>query len=319
MSATDAALDCVIVGAGVAGVSAALWMHDYGLAFDWIADEDARVGGILHRVNNPIHNAPPTDWENGRALAAELARQVSRLPAGPRAGRVVRISSTPDGAHLVELAHGAPLRTKTVVLATGTAQRTLGVPGEAELIGKRVSTSGTRDGARFAGKTVAVVGGGDGGLENALILAERHQCRVHLLLRSDQFRARDDFVARVLASELITLSPTPTTITHIVEVEDAARLRLNTPSGPGTLDVACLFIKIGFGPRLPGLTGLGEDGDYLSVDAHQRTGVPGLFAAGDVTSHPFRAVSHAAGQGARAAFAAAYHIGFFGDGKESLD
>jgi thioredoxin reductase len=308
----------VIIGAGVAGVSAALWMHDYGLSFGWIADEDARVGGILHRVNNPIHNAPPTDWEDGRALAAELARQVSRLPAGPRAGRVARVTATPDGAHLVELGDGSSLTALTVILATGTAQRTLGVPGEAELMGERVSTSGTRDGARFAGEEVAVVGGGDGGFENALILAERQGCRVRMLLRSEEFRARDDFVARVRAHDLITIAPTPTTVQRIERVDGAARLHLDTPSGPDTLEVACLFIKIGFGPRLPELEVSTPTGAYLPVDAHQRTDVAGLFAAGDVTAHPFRAVSHAAGQGARAAFAAAHHLGFFGEGKEEL-
>jgi len=165
---------------------------------------------------------------------------------------------------------------------------------------------------KFAGKSVGVIGGGDAGFENALILAERHGCQVRMLLRNHEFCARPEFIERVRAHSNIQFFPIPTLVSQFQDLGDRVRLILQVRGQTDSLELDGLFIRIGTEPVLPKLSvPLGRDEmGYVQVDAEQRTNIPGLLAAGDVTAQPLRLIATAVGSGAQAAHTAATQLGF---------
>ncbi|RVU48762.1 hypothetical protein EA187_04845 [Lujinxingia sediminis] len=301
----------LIVGGGVAAVSAALWLHDFGVPFDWV-DARGEVGGMLLRVNNRIGNFPGSEWTNGRELASALREQVSKHELRPREATLLRL--LPDTEALSPALRadfeGLPSRHyEAAALATGSRYRTLGVPGELEGMGRHVSQSAMADAERFAGREVAVVGGGDAALENALRLAS-FDCRVHLLMRCAP-RARESFLAEARQNPLVTLWPTPTRVTRISPVDEGCELTLQANDARETLRVAALFVRIGIAPVLPDVPGLELDArGFVHTDANRRTGLPGVFAIGDICHTPLRSVATASGDGALAARLIATDLGY---------
>jgi thioredoxin reductase (NADPH) len=246
------------------------------------------------------------------AFEAQLDDSGPSRPEDAHLRRLERVFTGSTDGWRLSFADRAPLSADTVILATGTRYRKLGVPGEVDGLGQCVSQSATADGERFDGKTVAVVGGGDAGFENALRLTE-HDCKVWMLLRNERFEARDSFIERVQANPRIEFYPFPTTVTEIqpdAGAEGQCRLRLDVAGHPKTLDVACLFVRIGVDPVTPQVEPAIELQDgFVIVDRHQQTSADALFAAGDVTNCVLRSVATAVGTGATAAKAAALHLG----------
>ncbi|MBA2662974.1 MAG: FAD-dependent oxidoreductase [Bradymonadaceae bacterium] len=303
-------IDCALIGAGAAGISAAIWLDALRVPFAWLSS-DGKLGGTLARVHNPITNYPPAHYDDGLALIEGLAAHLKRKSiALPEAAQVQAIVAGDLGCEL-QLA-GRPARVaRLVILATGTRYRLLGVPGEAEGLGAHVSQSAMADAPRFANRAVAVVGGGDAGFENALHLA-RHGCTVHMLLRNDQIKARKAFVVEALAHRHIVVHPRPTTIERIVSLTTGCRLKLATPNGHRDLDVACLFVRVGVEPVLPSITpDLAFSAGYVCVDARQHTSHPNILAIGDITTNPLRSVATAVAAGAVAARQAADILGIY--------
>lgn len=301
----------LIVGGGVAGLSAALWLRDFGVPFDWV-DAGARVGGMLHRVNNRIDNFPGSEWIDGRELAAALREQVFNNNLRPEAATLARLileSDASSGALRADF-HDLPSRHyEAVMLATGTRYRTLGVPGESEGMGTYISQSAMADAARFAGQEVAVVGGGDAALENALRLAS-FGCRVHLLARSAP-RARESFLDEARHNPNITLWPVPTSVTKISPTSKGCALELRGEDAPAMLAVAGLFVRIGIAPVVPDAPGLAlDERGFVITDADRRTSLPGVFAIGDLRKTPLRSVATAAGDGSLAARVVADLLGY---------
>ncbi|MGM0555610.1 MAG: NAD(P)/FAD-dependent oxidoreductase [Myxococcota bacterium] len=302
---------CLIVGAGPAGISAAQWLVSLHVPFRWVT-RDGEIGGFLHSVHNTITNYPGGIYENGRTLAHSMQSAIE--PSGadlPEAGDVTRLSRTDDGIWLAEFTDLAPMFASTVILATGTRYRHLGVPGEEKGLERGyVSQSGTRDAEDVAGKHVAVVGGGDSGFENAIHLSDCG-CRVSMLLRNDEFKARPEFVTSVTDDPNIDFYPFPTRVTAIDPADGGARLTLDVQGDTSTLDVACLFVKIGVEPVMPTIDpAIDLDGGFIVVDDTQMTSQPGLFAAGDVIKCPLRAVTSAVGTAADATKAVAHLLDY---------
>ncbi len=308
MSANTPHSDCVVIGAGPAGLSAARWLHTFEVAFRWFAT-GGEVGGLLNRVNNTIVNYPGGCYATGAELGEALHDGLVACEASPpEEGTLESAIRTEERWHL-EFADRPALRADTVILATGTQYRRLGVPGEAEALGTCVSQSATADGEIFAGRTVAVVGGGDAGFENALLLSE-HGCRVWMLLRNTEFKARPAFVERVLQDDHIELFPIPTTVERIDPLDEGCLLHLDVDGRRDLLEVACLFVRIGVDPLLPHIEPSPQTSEgFVIVDGHQRTTCDALFAAGDVTDCLLRSVPTAVGSGARAAKAVALALG----------
>ena len=301
----------LVVGAGPAGLSAALWLADFGVPFDWI-DSAGEVGGMLRRVHNRIENHVGADFDNGEQFceAMKLQRRARKLPLRRAKLTALRCTDPTPTAVVDEV----PVSVERILLATGTSYRLLGVAGEEEGLGHYVSQSATADASRFSGKPVAVVGGGDAGFENALRLAD-HGCTVTLLLRSSP-RARPGFRDAVDAHPAIDIAPIPSVIRRIDPTEMGCRLQIDRQDCALTLNVACLFVRIGVEPVLPrGCESLQTDErGFVVVDADGRSSHSSIFAAGDITSTPLRSVATAAGLAARAARCVADELGYLGDG-----
>ena len=306
-------VDTLIVGAGAAGLSAALWLRDFGLDA-LLIEESPRPGGQLHEIHAPIPNYLATHgWDGARLAGAALSD--ARL-AGLSilvGARVTRISARGRWIDREEDDAGgeARLHARALVLATGLRRRSLGVPGEAELTGRGVSHSANRDRERFAERPVVVVGGGTAAVEDALLCAEVGS-EVTLLHRSGTFRARADFLERARAHPAIRI--VQNAVVTGVEGSDAVEgVTYRARRGRAESRVACsgVFVRIGWEPR----TELVRDqlrcdrAGYLRVGASGVTSAPWVFAAGDVCAPNSPSIANAVGQGAAVAWKIARRLG----------
>src|SRR5919206_2632100 len=193
--------DVIIIGAGPAGLSAALWCDELGL--DTLLLEQAEeVGGQLLRVYNPVGNHLGAEASDGRELRDRFAAQVE--DKGFDLWTQVEIDAVDLRSRQVSLRSGERLRSLALILATGVRRRRLGVPGEEEFAGRGVLESGKRDRDAVAGEDVLVVGGGDAAAENALLLAE--VCpTVTLVHRGKRLSARPEFTGRIQGEFRITV------------------------------------------------------------------------------------------------------------------
>jgi thioredoxin reductase (NADPH) len=289
----------VVLGAGVAGHSAICWLRDWHVPALWLDDQPA-PGGLLRRLHNPLHNTPGARYADGPAMVAALDAERAALHiAAPHITTIHAIQRAEDETLRLIAADEAMIPASAIILATGTRYRRLGVPGEQEgLASGLVRQSASGGASAVAGQRVAIVGAGDAAYEGALILAE-HGCQVHLLTRG-QVRAQPHFVQRVAAHAAITRHA-QTQLAAISPGPLGATLRL---VGGGVLEVASVFVRIGVEPQHPALWAepVRDAQGYLVVDRAQRTSLPGLLAAGDVTDNPLKSVVSAAGDGARAAW-----------------
>jgi thioredoxin reductase (NADPH) len=295
----------VIVGAGPAGVSAALWLRRLEVPLR-LLDRGPAVGGELHRVNLPIEDYPGLRAADGRALARALAEHLAATGIRADLGVLVRGLDLP-GRLLHTSAGDVPF--SALVIATGLARRRLGVPGEEAYSGRGVSYSASTDLQRIAGGEAVVVGGGDGAFENAAMLA-RVCPAVTLVVRGATPRARPAFVASVGALSNVALI----TRCRALAVEGDARgvtgLRVAAAGGERTLAAAWVVVKIGFAPRtgfLGGQLELEPEG-HVRVDRGLRTSAAGVFAAGDVANPLAPSVAAAVGDGAVAARGVLEHL-----------
>jgi thioredoxin reductase len=272
--------DVVIVGAGPAGVSAALWAKSREL--DPLVLEAADVaGGQLQHVHFHPHELPGIEAGDGPAIAAACARQLAAAGVDLRHG--VRASSLDLGAGdapAVITAGGARFEARAILIASGVRRRRLEVPGEREFEDKGVSYSANRDLDRLRGRAVAVVGGGDAAFENALILA-RTGSRVTLIVRGEP-RARPVFRRRVGDAGITVIEHAA--VTALTGDDRLRAVRVRSASGDSELPAEGVVIKAGNLPNTEWCRGVlhHEDG-YLVVDGRQRTSAARVWAAGDVT------------------------------------
>lgn len=320
-------LPCVVIGSGVAGHAAMVWLDSYGVPATWLS-ASTHLGGMLKRVHNPLVNVPGQDYPHGQALAATINAQLkgSKLPS-PTLAHVQLITDEGDFFTL-HTAQGDAMCARTILLATGTRYGSLNFKGQ-RVASSHVTTtdsayfseSAAHDGARFAQESVAVVGGGDAAFENAITLAKKHGCTVHLMMRSSP-KARRKFAARVMAlSDRIHVWPIPTTISSVQEHDSHITLHLDVDGASTSIDVACVFIRIGVRPVLPNLEHFAldtNDSGYIKVDDAQRTSHPRIFAAGDLTHTPMQSIVASASEAAKAALTIAHELGAYAFSEEEL-
>jgi thioredoxin reductase (NADPH) len=301
----------LLIGAGAAGVSAALWLRDLHQPFAWFEAAD-RLGGTLHQVHNPIHQHLGQRWERGAALVAAMEAQLAAAKLSPTFGRrVLRLDApSPDAPVEVTWAdtNASPQREAFagVIVATGTQRRWLGL-GEEDHVGRGVALSGRAERGRFAGLDVVIVGGGDAAVENALLLAEVARS-VTLVHRSPRFRARADLFAQASAHPRVQLL-TEAALTRVLAAPGAPLLEAVEVEVRGQrrrLEAQGLLVRIGVEAHLPAHALQTWDAGYLWVDAQGRSSHPRIFGAGDCACPGLRAVAVAAGQGAAAAHAATH-------------
>jgi len=291
--------ELVIVGAGPAGVSAALWARSLGLS-TLLLEAGQEPGGQLHHVYFRPENLPGAVAGHGAAIAAAYAADLSTY------GVQVRYRTTADAlepeAPAVRIAGGERLAADAVLIATGARRRRLEVPGERALEGRGVSFSANKDRAEFAGEDMAVVGGGDSAFENALLLAAVG-CRVTVVARGTT-RARAEYLERVAADPRIEVVQN-TRVVAVLGEERVRALRLAGPRGEFELPVSGVVIKVGVVPNTEWCAGALERDDegFIPVDEQLGTSQPRVWAVGDVTRPPVAGIAVALGHGALAATA----------------
>ncbi len=293
--------EVVIIGAGPAGLAAAIYSGRARLN-TLVLEKGIPGGQIL--LTDWIENYP--GYPEGIApfqLMENFKRQATRF------GAVIEIDEAKDVVKEADkwAVHGLrdTYLTKAVIIATGSAYRRLGLPSEERLIGRGVSYCATCDAAFFREKAVAVVGGGDNALTEAIFLTKFCQ-RVYLIHRRREFRATKILQERVLASEKIKIF-WDTVVEEIVGQEKVEGLQLkNVVSGETSfLEVEGVFVSVGMDPQAGFVRDLVEMNEIgqIKVDANMATSQPGIFAAGDVVDACPRQVATAVGSGVVAALA----------------
>jgi alkyl hydroperoxide reductase subunit F len=292
----------LIVGGGPAGAAAAIYAARKGLRTGIVAE---RFGGQVMDTL-AIENFISVTETEGPKFAAALEQHVRAYPVELiKHERVKKL--VPGSPTTLELESGATLSAKSVILATGARWRDMNVPGETEYRTRGVTYCPHCDGPLFKGKRVAVVGGGNSGVEAAIDLAGVVS-HVTLLEFMDQLKA-DDILQRKLRSlpnvEIITNARTTEVLGDGRQVT-GLRYENRTTSEKHDVPLAGIFVQIGLLPNtdfVKGTVELSKFGEII-VDHHGRTNVPGVFAAGDVTTVPFKQIIIATGDGAKAALGA---------------
>jgi thioredoxin reductase (NADPH) len=303
-------VEALIVGAGVAGLSAALWLRDFGVDY-LVLEEALQPGGQLHDIHAPVLNyLSAFGWQGERIARAILndarAAELRVLVGAPVTRIGVRSRLVERGA---ERYHA-----KAILIATGLRRRKLDVPGESELTGRGVSVSANADRTSYAGRPVVVVGGGTAAVEDALLCAEVGS-PVTLLHRSTRFRARRDFLARALKNPAIRIVR-DARISRIVGRDrvEGVEYRTASSSKARVVRADAVFVRVGWEPRtrlLRGQLRLDRAG-YIRAGLAGITSVPGIYAAGDVCSPEWPSIANAAGQGATAAWEITRRLGKVG-------
>jgi thioredoxin reductase (NADPH) len=291
----------VIIGSGCAGLTAAIYTGRANL--QPVVIDGLEPGGQL-TLTTMVENFPGfPDGILGPDLIENMRKQAQRFGAAFRAGAVTEVDLRRRPFRIT--AGKETLEARTVIVAAGASARLLGLESERKLVGHGVSTCATCDGFFFRGKEIAVVGGGDTAMEEAVFLT-RFASRVHLIHRRNEFRASKIMVDRARANEKIRFV-TPAVVEEVSEVSkgsvEAVRLRNPDTQETSTLPIAGLFVAIGHEPNTQPFRGqLEMDANgYLMTQDGSRTNVEGVFAAGDVQDHRYRQAVTAAGSGCRAA------------------
>lgn len=293
--------DIVIIGAGTAGLSAAIYGVRAGKSVAVL--EGTMYGGQI--VSTPeVENYPGIKKVSGFDFATELYEQAMELGSEVILDKVMAIKKEDDG-YLVEC-EGDVVRGKSIILATGSKNRRLGVDNEEALIGKGVSYCATCDGMFFKDKIVAVAGGGNTAIEEAGFLS--NYCKkVYLIHRRDEFRAEDHLVKEIKEKSNVEFVLS-TEITAIIGEEKLEAIDIHNKEKDRKLNVAIdgLFIAVGRVPENHGfahLVDLDEQG-YIVAGEDCKTSHEGIYVAGDCRTKKVRQLTTAAADGAVAALAA---------------
>lgn len=300
--------DVIIIGAGAAGLSAALWCDELGLD-TIVLEQNEQTGGQLHSIFGPIANYPGVHANNGSEFSERFSERVG--DAEFDLWKNVEIENVDVKAKRVSLRSGEELQSISIIIATGVRRRQLGIPGESEFVGHGIIESASRDRNDFAGKDVCVIGGGDAAAENALLLAE--VCpTVTLVHRGKALRARPTFVQQLQSQHCITifLESVVPRILGSHEVEAVEILRKDALK-PFQMAVQGVVVRIGVEPNTElfrAQLNL-DDAGYAVVNNQQETNMVNVFAVGDVSNPLAPTISGAAGAGATAAKVIASRLG----------
>ena len=293
-------VEALIVGAGVAGIAAGIWLKDLGVEA-LILEEALQPGGQLHEIHAPTINYLLARGWDGPRLAAGVVSDARawqlRIEVGAPVESIwAKTRSVVRG--------GQRFVGRTLIVATGLRRRRLGVPGEQELAGHGVSVSANLDRTAYAGRPVVVVGGGTAGVEDALLCAEMGS-PVTLLHHSARFRARGDFLERARKTRGIKMV-TGARVTRILGngAVSGVEYRVRGAAKPRVLRADAVFVRIGWEPRSELLRRqLRMDGaGYVVAGVGGVTNVPRVYAVGDVCSPRCPSIANAEGQGSAAAW-----------------
>jgi thioredoxin reductase (NADPH) len=293
--------DVIVIGAGPAGLTAGIYSGRARL--NTLVLEGMMPGGQVV-VTSHIENYPGVGPTTGAELIAGMTEQMSSFGAVMKTAEATSVEPSGDG--FVVTAGSSKLEARAVIVASGTAYKKLGVPGEAEFLGRGVSYCATCDGPFYKDLEIAVVGGGDSALQEALYLTTFAK-RVFLIHRRDEFRAVPILQERVKANDKIECF-----CSNVVERimgqngVEAIELKDVKTGDVYTRLISGVFLFVGLEPKTAFLSGLVETGEggFILTDHDMKTSVKGILAAGDCRHKLLRQISTAVGDGATASFAA---------------
>eukprot|EP01036_Dinobryon_divergens_P036226 gene36226-47121_t len=302
--------DVLIVGGGPAGAAAAVYAARKGIRTGVAAE---RFGGQVNdtlAIENYISVLETDGPKFAAALEAHTRAYDVDIMNLQRADKLIP-AAQPGGLIEVQLANGGSLKAKTVILSTGARWRNVNVPGEAEYKNKGVAYCPHCDGPLFKGKRVSVIGGGNSGVEAAIDLAGV-VAHVTLIEFADQLKADAVLVTKLKSLPNVTIhtNAQTTEITGADGKVNGLKYKDRATNVEHTVQLEGVFVQIGLVPNtewLKGTVELSRFGEVI-VDAHGRTNLPGVFAAGDATTVPFKQIIIAAGDGAKAALGAFDHL-----------
>lgn len=295
--------DVIIIGAGAAGLSAALWCAELGLEAILLEREE-EIGGQLSWIHNSIENHLGAHAADGREMREQFAAQIENSRFEMRTGtEVARVGLR---AKRVLLQDGEEIQSRALIIATGLRRRRLNVEGEREFAGRGIIESGRGEQGSLTSRDICIIGGGDAAAENALLLAEACP-RVALIVRGPRLRARRAFAEAVTANPRITVfyNSTVRRINGEKEVEAIEVVRAGDDETTQDLIIEArgVLVRIGYEPNselFRDQLNLNARG-YITITSEAETSVPNVFAVGDISNPRAPTVSGATGAGATAA------------------
>lgn len=311
--------DAVVVGSGPAGYTAALYAARANL--DVLLFQGFETGGQL-MLTSDVENYPGyREGVMGPDMMEDFEAQAARFGAEMRPDDVERVDFSERPFRLWAEGEDEPTLARAVIIATGAKAKWLGLEGERRLMGRGVSGCATCDGFFFKEKRVAVVGGGDTAMEEALFLT-KYAGEVLLIHRRDQFRASKIMLDRARKNPKVTFI-TDTVVQDILGESSVEGIRVKdvNTGEEREIEVDGFFAAIGHAPATGIFVGQLEmdEGGYVLQKEHTMTSVPGVFAAGDVSDKRYRQAVTAAGDGCRAAIDAERWLEEQGEADGALD
>jgi thioredoxin reductase (NADPH) len=298
--------DIIIVGGGPAGLTAAIYGLRAGKTV--LVIEKGGFGGQI-AFSPKVENIPGTKLISGAEFADQLTEQAMALGADVELENVTQVEKLEDH-FLVTTEEGSTYRGKTVILALGVKHRTLGLPGENELIGHGISFCAVCDGAFYEGQEVAMIGGGNSALQEALLLSEVCK-KVTVVQNLADFTGERKLADALLQKENVTVHFSTVVSGYEAKDGELTALQLRRDSGETfVLPVDGAFLAVGLEPRNGPFADLAKTNAWGYFDSAEDccTATPGLFVAGDCRSKRIRQVVTAAGDGAVAAMAACAYL-----------
>ena len=295
--------DVLVLGGGPAGASAAIYSARKGLKVGVVAE---RIGGQVKETVG-IENLISVPHTTGTQLADDLRTHLTTYPIELFENRRIELAELKGKEKRIEVKGGETFSAPAVIIATGAGWRRLNVPGEAEYIGRGVAFCPHCDGPFYAGKEVAVVGGGNSGIEAAIDLAGICK-KVTVIEFLDNLKADQVLQEKARSLPNVTIITSTQTTEVIGNGEKVTSLRLKNRQNGEKHDLALdgVFVQIGLSANsqpfreMLEVSPIGE----IKIDAHCRTNLPGVYAAGDVSSVPYKQIIIAMGEGAKAALSA---------------
>ncbi|MFN4121833.1 MAG: thioredoxin-disulfide reductase [Flavobacteriales bacterium] len=301
-------IDCLIIGSGPAGYTAAIYAARADLKP--VLYTGMQPGGQL-TITNDVENYPGyPDGVMGPEMMEDFKKQAERFGTDVRFGMATKVEFG-QPYHKVTIDESKIIETKTLIISTGASAKWLGIPSEDKLNGRGVSACAVCDGFFFRGQDVAIVGGGDTAAEEATYLAKLCN-KVYMIVRKNELRASKAMQARVFKTPNLEVIFEHETQEILGEEAVNGVLIRNTKTGDTRkLDISGFFVAIGHTPNsslFKGLLDMDENGYIKTIPGSTKTNVPGVFACGDVQDHVYRQAVTAAGTGCMAALDAERYL-----------
>ncbi|MGG0590856.1 NAD(P)/FAD-dependent oxidoreductase [Priestia megaterium] len=293
-------VDVLIIGGGPAGISATVWCKRLGIEC-LLLEEQAQLGGQLFTIYNEIIDYPGIQAENGIEMQRKMVQHFIDMDCLYEVNtKVISIDERSKTVKVKQQETEKEIGYTYLILATGSSQRKLGVPGEQQMIDRGEVYSASADGERLKGKRVALIGGGDRAFEGAHLLASQAK-QVYLIHRSTHFKAREQYVEKVLSDPGVKVM-TDTEVTAIHGKHQVTSIDLKSKKSEcKNLSVDAVLIRLGIAPNVELIkekVTTTQSGLIVINEVHQSSN-PAIYAIGDACTTPlFSSISSSAGQGA---------------------